>query len=95
MSKNENSDLSENRRDAGTSPLGSIRFLRRRAGGTMNGRDFFPGNPRIHHVCPLLEHVLALIRILSLVVDGPDALLFMGQAFLNPVGIKSRLMQKR
>lgn len=55
----------------------------------MNGRDFLPDNPRIHHVCPLLEHVFALIRILCFVVDGPDAFLFMGQAFLNPVGIKS------
>ena len=61
----------------------------------MNWCDFFPGNPRIDHVCPLLEHVLALIRILRLVVDGPDTLLFMGQTFLNPVGIESRLMQQR
>lgn len=61
----------------------------------MNGCDFFPSNPRIDQVCPLLEHVLALIRILCLVVDGPDSLLFMGQAFLNPVGIEARFMQQR
>src|SRR5688572_17761360 len=50
--------------------------------------------PSINHVGPLLQHVTALLRIFSLVVDTTRrAAVFMGQALLNPIAVKAELVE--
>lgn len=50
------------------------------------------GSPLVDHVGPVLQHRRALLAVLSLVVDGPHALLLVRQALLNPVGVIAGFM---
>jgi hypothetical protein len=51
--------------------------------------------PSIDDIRPLLEHMAALL-ILGLVVDAArEVPFFVGQAFLDPVAIKTQFVEKR
>ena len=49
--------------------------------------------PFVDHVRPVLQHRRPLLAVLGLVVDGPDASLFVRQALLDPVRVVASLVQ--
>jgi hypothetical protein len=53
-------------------------------------------NPGIDDIRPLLEQMTALLLMLGLVVDAARGVpFFVGQAFLDPVAIKTQFVEKR